>query len=277
LTDLLIIDADGHINEPGSELRRRMAPEYRDFEPAPVAGLHCWDRYLGGTVGKMIDRDPRVQLKDMDSEGIDVPVIFPSGLSLSSWKNGGAAAEHARVYNDWLAEFCSAGPKRLKGVAQVALQDVRGAIKEVRRAVEDLGHVAVMMPTNVLDQDIGERQFWPFYEEVQGLGVALAVHGGINASERMFGRFNRSFIHVHTVAFPFECIIPFVIQRVGADKLLYASDYPHWDSSWPNTVKTFLAREDLSDADKRLILGENPQRLYGFTAEIASGAAPTVA
>ncbi len=344
MKDLLIIDADGHINEPHEELRKRMPQRYRDYEPAPVAGSHRWDRYLGGTLGKMHGCDPKVQLQDMDAEGIDVQVIFPSGLSLSSWKNADAASERARAYNDWLAEFCSADPKRLKGVAQVALQDMDGAIKEGRRAVEELGHVAVMMPTNVLDQDIGERQFWPLYEEVQGLGTALAVHGGINSSERMFGRFNSSFIHVHTVSFPFECMaavmgliyagvpetfprlkiailegcigwvpflmdrmdeefelrgkqeapllkrkpseymasgqfwygleieessIPFVIERIGADKLLYASDYPHWDSSWPNTVKTFLGRDDISDAHKRQILGENPQKLYGFTAEVA--------
>lgn len=337
MNDLLIIDADGHLNEPEDEIRRRMAPTFRDYKPAPVAGSECWDRYLGGTVGKL-NCDPRVQLQDMDVEGIDVQVIFPSGLSLSCWKNAGAATDHARNYNDWLAEFCATDAARLKGVAQVALQDVASAVKEVRRAVEELGMVTVMMPTNVLDQDIGERQFWPFYEEVQRLGIALAVHGGINSSERTFGRFNRSFISVHTVAFPFECMtactglvyggvpetfpelriailegsigwvpflmdrmdeeweirhvetplvkrkpseylasgqfyfgfeieessIPFVIQRIGADKLVYASDYPHWDTSWPNTVKMFLGRQDISDADKRLIFGENPQRLYGF-------------
>lgn len=341
---MLIIDADGHLSEPDDDIKRRMSATHGAYSPPPVAGAECWDRYLGGTIGKN-NYDPHVQLQDMEVEGIDVQVIFPSGLSLSAWRNGGAATDRARAYNDWLAEFCSADPRRLKGVAQLALQDVSGAVAEARRAVEELGMVAVMMPTNVLDQDIGDRQFWPFYEEIERLGITLAVHGGINASERMFGRFNRSFISVHTVAFPFECMtamvgliyagipevfpklkiailegcvgwvpflmdrmdeeweirgkaetpllkrkpseymasgqfwygfeieessIPFVIERIGADKLLYASDYPHWDSSWPNTVKTFLGRDDISDADKRLILGENPQRLYGFKAEVAT-------
>ena len=344
MKDMLIIDADGHLSEPEDQIRARMQEQFRSYQPPHVSGSEAWDRYLGGSVGKN-NYDPHVQLQDMDVEGIDVQVIFPSGLSLSAWKNAGAAADHARAYNDWLAEFCSVDPRRLKGVAQVALQDVGAAINEVRRAVEELGLVTVMMPTNVLDQDIGERQFWPFYEEVQRLGIALSVHGGINSSERMFGRFSRSFISVHTVAFPFECMlactgliyagvpetfpdlkiailegsvgwvpflmdrmdeeweirhvetplvkrkpseylasgqfyfgfeieessIPFVIERIGADKLVYASDYPHWDSSWPNTVKTFLGRDDISDADKRLILGENPQRLYGFRAEVPVG------
>ena len=63
-----------------------------------------------------------------------------------------------------------------------------------------------MMPTNVLDQDIGLRQFWPFYEEVERLNVGLAFHGGIRASQRMHGRFG-SFIAVHTLAFPLDGMV----------------------------------------------------------------------
>ena len=64
-----------------------------------------------------------------------------------------------------------------------------------------------------------------------------------------------------------ETTVPYVIERVGSDKLLYASDYPHWDMSWPNSVKTFTGRADISEADKQQILGENPQRFYGFKAK----------
>ena len=122
----------------------------------------------------------------MDVDGIDVQVIYPTrGISLSAAREVDLAVDIARAYNDWLAEFCSTNPERLKGVALVALQDVAAAVKEARRAVEELGFVGVMMPTNVLDQDIGLRQFWPFYEEVERLNVGLAFHGGIRASQRM--------------------------------------------------------------------------------------------
>ena len=57
-----------------------------------------------------------------------------------------------------------------------------------------------------------------------------------------------------------------MVKRIGADKLLYASDYPHWDSSWPNTVKIVMGRDDLSEGDKRLLVSENAQRFYGFTS-----------
>jgi len=330
-----IIDADGHVTESIASLQKHLRQEFRN---RPLMTSEAWDRSFGGTLGKC-NEEPKTQLADMDIEGIDVQVIFPSHLSLNAEKEADVATDIARAYNDWLAEFCAANPRRLKGVAMVALQDVDAATKEARRAVEKLGFVGVMMPTNVRDQDIGRREFWPFYEEVEGLGVGLAVHGGIRAAERMHGRFD-SFISVHSVSFPFECMaaltglifagvpekfpklriaaleaccgwvpflmdrldeeyekrsreapllkrkpseymtsdqffyafeleestVPYVIQRIGAGKLLYSSDYPHWDTSWPNTVKMFTGRQDISDSEKREIAWNNPQKFYGFRA-----------
>ena len=342
MKDFLVIDADGHVTESDAGLRKHMKEEFR---ARPFMGGESWDRSFGGTLGKR-NEDPRVQLQDMDAEGIDIQVIYPSHLSLSAVKEADLAVDLARAWNDWIAEFCAAEPRRLKGIAQVALQDVDASIREARRAIEDLGLVGIMMPTNVRDQDIGQRQFWPFYEAVEGLGVGLALHGGIEAARRMHGRFT-TFIAVHSVSFPFECMaaltglifagvpekfprlriaalegccgwlpflmdrldeefelrgareapllqakpseyllsdriycsfepeestIPYVIERFGAHKLLYASDYPHWDSGWPNTLKHVMDRDDVSEADKRQILGENPQRVYGFTADVPTPA-----
>lgn len=189
-----IIDADGHVTESNESLRKHLKKEYRN---RPLMHSEAWDRSFGGTLGKH-NEEPKTQLADMDIDGIDIQVIFPSHLSLNAEKETDLATDIARAYNDWLAEFCATDPRRLKGVAMVALQDIDAAIREARRAVEQLGFVGVMMPTNVRDQDIGRREFWPFYEEVQRLGVGLALHGGIRAAERMHGRFD-SFIAVHSV------------------------------------------------------------------------------
>jgi predicted TIM-barrel fold metal-dependent hydrolase len=343
MQDLLVIDADAHVTESDESIKRYMKEEYRR---RPIKGSECWDRSFGGKLGKN-NEDPQVQLQDMDAEGIDVQVIFPTGLSINELRETDLAVDRARAYNDWLADFCKVNPERLKGVGQVALQDLDAAIAEARRATRELGHVAIMMPTNARDVDIGKKQFWPFYAEMERLGVPLALHGGTPAAERMHGRFDY-FLAAHTVAFPFECMaavvglvfagvpevfpklkfavleasvgwlpflmdrmdeefekrgwreapllqrkpseylasgqfyygfeieestIPYIVERIGADKLLYASDYPHWDTAWPETVRMFLGRDDLSDATKRQILGENPQRFYGFSANVRSAAA----
>jgi predicted TIM-barrel fold metal-dependent hydrolase len=62
---------------------------------------------------------------------------------------------------------------------------------------------------------------------------------------------------------PEEKTIPYVAKWIGEDQLLYASDYPHWDSEWPETVSTLLERDDLTLILKRKILSENALRFYG--------------
>src|ERR1044071_9742297 len=189
-----IIDADAHVIEAVAGIRKYMGPEYQS---RPIWTNHSWDMDFGGTLGKYNDK-PEVQLEDMDAEGISAQVIFPSrGLSLNFEKQTRLAVDLARAYNDWLAEFCASDPRRLKGVALVALQDIDAAIKEARRAVTELGHLAIMLPTNVRDQELGMRQFWPFYAAVEELGVALGIHASTGTATRMTGRFDR-FISVHT-------------------------------------------------------------------------------
>ena len=62
-----------------------------------------------------------------------------------------------------------------------------------------------------------------------------------------------------------EKILPYVMSVIGEDVLFYASDFPHWDSSYPASVDAMLGRTDLSDAAKRKVMRENAMRLYGLS------------
>jgi predicted TIM-barrel fold metal-dependent hydrolase len=64
-----------------------------------------------------------------------------------------------------------------------------------------------------------------------------------------------------------ESTLPYVAERIGADKLFYSSNYPHWDTSWPNTVNKFKSRGDISEEDKRQIAWDSAQKFYGFRAD----------
>jgi predicted TIM-barrel fold metal-dependent hydrolase len=69
---------------------------------------------------------------------------------------------------------------------------------------------------------------------------------------------------------PDEWMIPTVIRFLGTDQtILYASDYPHWDSDFPNTTRKLVERPDLTDQNKRNILGENACRFYPALANVA--------
>ena len=67
---------------------------------------------------------------------------------------------------------------------------------------------------------------------------------------------------------PEEKTLPFAAEHVGGDVLLYASDYPHWDSDWPHTVRRLRERTDLSEELKRKVLAENALRFYGLRAAV---------
>jgi predicted TIM-barrel fold metal-dependent hydrolase len=52
---------------------------------------------------------------------------------------------------------------------------------------------------------------------------------------------------------------------IGVDRLLWSSDFPHGDSTWPDSLK--IIDEELGDiptADQRAILHDNAARLYRF-------------
>ena len=60
---------------------------------------------------------------------------------------------------------------------------------------------------------------------------------------------------------PGEKTLPYVVSAVGDQCIMYASDYPHPDSKWPNTVAP-IQKAEMSAVAKKRILGENAARLY---------------
>lgn len=54
------------------------------------------------------------------------------------------------------------------------------------------------------------------------------------------------------------------LNTFGEEIVMYSSDYPHWDATFPGSVDEIIARKDLTEAQKRKILGDNARRLlYG--------------
>ncbi len=51
--------------------------------------------------------------------------------------------------------------------------------------------------------------------------------------------------------------LPLAIEELGADRIMLATDYPHFDSVFPRTVRTLRERGDITNAQKERILGRN--------------------
>ena len=96
MKDFPIIDADGHVTETIGSLRRHLRWEHRE---RPLMNSEAWDRTFGGALGKR-NEDPKVQLADMDLDGIDAAFLYPSlGLFAGAVRDPAFAAAMCRAYN----------------------------------------------------------------------------------------------------------------------------------------------------------------------------------
>jgi predicted TIM-barrel fold metal-dependent hydrolase len=94
--------------------------------PRTFLGTRRWDEGYPGAF------DPVHRLRDMDLEGIDIAMVFPSMVgALGGVSDARLAAAMARAYNRWVLDYCSADPKRLLPAAVVPLQDTEAAAAEV--------------------------------------------------------------------------------------------------------------------------------------------------
>jgi predicted TIM-barrel fold metal-dependent hydrolase len=58
-----------------------------------------------------------------------------------------------------------------------------------------------------------------------------------------------------------ERALEFCVEELGEDIWLFASDWPHGDTAWPETLDQIVNRPRLTDSAKRKLLGENALRL----------------
>jgi len=64
---------------------------------------------------------------------------------------------------------------------------------------------------------------------------------------------------------PNEKMMGYVVSEIGSEAIMYASDYPHWDMSWPDSAILIWRREDLPLEAKKNILERNAQRFYSLS------------
>ena len=96
-----------------------------------------WEEESRTKMGRPGGYDPNARLVDMDDEGIDVAVLYPTAM-LTWVEEADVFGAACRAYNNWLRDYCAAAPTRLYGVGLVPLQDIDAAITEMRRCVRDL-------------------------------------------------------------------------------------------------------------------------------------------
>jgi predicted TIM-barrel fold metal-dependent hydrolase len=132
--------------------------------------------------------DSESHVAAMDIEGIDVAVIYGTRgrqVQMHDELDPEVAAALARAHNNWTRDFCAYKPDRLKFAAQISFHDVDLAIREARRAVRELGAVAVIgNPNPVRGRHIHDPEFEPLWTAIEELEVPVGFHPTGQASLR---------------------------------------------------------------------------------------------
>ncbi|MFQ5682507.1 MAG: amidohydrolase family protein [Candidatus Binatia bacterium] len=355
------VDADGHIEEAHINWKERLPAKYRTIAPEQRPASNgqsrlfmegkAWPKPSGQGVGvggpysrphprRAGMRDSKARLPDMDSEGIDVAVLFGGSLagSIPALEDAGLATALAHARNNWVAEYCSENPSRLKGVAVLPQQDISAAVAELNRTVRELGFVGVGLLPNLHGRHMGDSSFFPIYQEAERLNVPICIHmflGRYGSEATGTMRFDK-FFYSHLFGHVFEQMIalavvlgegvldrfpklrfvflesgcgwlPYwlyrldehhhvlgsqvpalaarpskllergqlyfscesdetelahVIDTIGDDWIVFASDYSHFDSRFPGASQPIVEHQKLTDGTKQKLLNDNARRLY---------------
>ncbi|MEE2661801.1 MAG: amidohydrolase family protein [Pseudomonadota bacterium] len=348
------LDADGHVHEEEEMFTKYLEPEYRSYtEGWQLNGDKNRRFIVKGTehppfpieisVRKPMAAENRIKV--LNKEKIRLAVLYPSAALTAGYMEPSFAAAIMRAYNNWMSDWCSEAPDRLKFAAPVVLFDVNEAIKEAQRAVSELGAVAVTVrPNPSQGKRLDHPERLPFYAAIEELGVPLVVHESTGdpstAGGERYGGMDHpdSYLYHHMFSHPFEqmlammslicsgilerhpqlkvgffeagcswapywiarldehyehpklghymdkakllpseyferqCVvscdpgdptIPIAIQALGAHKVLFATDYPHFDSGG-GAVQSFLDVPNIEPTDQWKVLHDNAAEFYGL-------------
>jgi uncharacterized protein len=61
-----------------------------------------------------------------------------------------------------------------------------------------------------------------------------------------------------------ERLLGQTLDLIGNDIVMYASDYPHWDGDYPESLFAIARREDLTESQRQGLLRGAAQRFYGL-------------
>ena len=239
MKDLLVIDADSHISSPQKMWDEYTEKKYWDLRPQLIT------TNSGGTKTMMQDEiyprsdtyapglpsqreydthreggeDPKLRLKDMKDNGVDVSVCIP-GLPQIDLLNDidlAAALIHAR--NNHLRDYCSEDPKRLRAIPPLPFQDIDACTNEMDRLAKEGEWVAgIRLPANIRGMDFDNPYFDPIFERLNNYNWPLIVHAGVGVSHiqhiaaaQRLTNFYESIVVTH----PFENMIAMMKLATG--------------------------------------------------------------
>jgi aminocarboxymuconate-semialdehyde decarboxylase len=125
----------------------------------------------------------------MDAVGVDVQVLSLPAPNVY-FLEGQAALDLAIGANDFLAGLAQEYPNRFLALANVPLTaDIDSALKELERAVDQLGMVGVLVGSNIGGLPLDHPGFDPLYEELNRRSLPMFIHPMLPPQTDMLGQY----------------------------------------------------------------------------------------
>ena len=120
--------------------------------------------------------DPEVRLALMDKYGINIQALSqttPVLLGLSPQD----AAKVCRLSNDDNYALCKAHPDRFVNICIISLLDMKGAMRELERSINELDCRGVTISSSQNGKGLDSPEYFPFYERVVEHDLPILIHG----------------------------------------------------------------------------------------------------
>lgn len=118
------------------------------------------------------------RIKIMDEDGLDMQVLSFSTPGLDSFGSDDTTAiSLSRQANDELADAIKKNPNRFKGFAAIAPHNVKEGVKELERAINELGFIGWLTHSNFENGEyLDNKKYWPLLEAAESLNIPIYLH-----------------------------------------------------------------------------------------------------
>lgn len=121
--------------------------------------------------------DIEARLRIMDKYDDYVQVLSLAGPPLDVVVSPEDGAELAKLANDEMAELVAKHPDRIVGaVAALSMHNMKAALKEAERAIEDLRLRGVQIHSSVKGKPLDREEFFPLYDMMNQYNLPILIH-----------------------------------------------------------------------------------------------------
>ena len=266
-----VLDTDAHQMEPPGMWAEYIDPNFADRAPTVGdighggRGMICEDEPLAKQDGsypmhseefhiaarKAMERfdrareagfDAASRIQDMDDQGVDAQVIYPTvgGQLLGKpFHDPELLAACCRAFNDWSLEYCAHDTERLRMAAMLPIQSVDHAIEEARRTSEKGAACFYVRPNPVAGRNLYHEDYEPLWDTIEDIGKPICLHDSGSPYLPSFGERMDTHTAGHIIAHPFEAMVAMmsliwfgVIERHPRLKVVHVEADAGWLPYW---------------------------------------------